>query len=226
MKKLFITAIAIMAISLNSNAQSFAESRDIIKQRKELAKLSKSEIDQKASKVARKEAKRLKKEGWQAVPGALPMEEQLDRRYRMEKELDAEMMPMYIWGHGQSIGENIDPAKIQALEFATQEMAKQIASEFIAYIKNSAGNQQLAPEQAASIAQTVSESGERIRQSIGRTINVEMLYRVLPNRNTEVSVHIAYSSKVAMNVVKQAIRAELESKAEGLYEEMEKVFSK
>ena len=37
-------------------------------------KSSKSELTQKATKVAKKEAKKLSKEGWTTTPGALPIE--------------------------------------------------------------------------------------------------------------------------------------------------------
>ena len=45
--------------------------------KKEKAKQAKAELKEKASKAARKEAKRLTKEGWRVAAGALPLEKQL-----------------------------------------------------------------------------------------------------------------------------------------------------
>lgn len=74
-------------------------------------KSSKSELTQKATKVARKEAKKLSKEGWTTAPGALPIEKQLDKAYMMSYEYDDNMFPKYIMGEAMSIGEIMMPPK-------------------------------------------------------------------------------------------------------------------
>lgn len=85
---------------------SFAQiSKEQAKERKVLMKSSKSELTQKATKVARKEAKKLSKEGWTTTPGALPIEKQLDKAYMMSYEYDDNMFPKYIMGEAMSIGE-------------------------------------------------------------------------------------------------------------------------
>lgn len=223
MKKIFIIAIVTMAISLNVNAQSFAESRDIIKERKELAKLSKSELNQKASKTARKEAKAFQKEGWKVNPGALPLDKQLDKSYMMQMEFDDNMLPKYIMGEGKSIGESYDAAKMQALELAKQNLAGQIQTEIVALVDNTVSNEQLPQEEAASVTRSVMASKNLISQRIGRTITVVEAFRVLPNKNKEVLVRIFYDSKMAMNAGKQAIRENLEAKGEELNEQLKKV---
>ena len=222
MKKLFITTIVIMTISLSINAQSFAESRDLIKERKELAKLSRSELNQKASKTARKEAKAFQKEGWKVNPGSLPLDKQLDKSYMMQMEFDDNMLPKYIMGEGKSIGANYDAAKMQALELAKQNLAGQIQTEIIAIVDNTVSNEQLPQEEAVSVTRSVMASKNLISQRIGRTITVVEAFRVLPNKNKEVLVRIFYDSKMAMNAGKQAIRANLESKADELNDQLKK----
>lgn len=222
MKKLFILACAIVASSITVKAQSFSEAREIAKERKELAKLSRSQLNQKASKDARKEAKAFKKEGWQVNPGALPLEKQLDRSYLMHLELDSEMMDKYIWGEARSIGENYDAAKMQALELAKQHIAGQIQSEITALVENTVANKQLAAEEAASVTETVMASKHLISQRIGRTVTVVEAYRVLPNKNKEVLIRIAYDSKKAMDAGKQTIREELKAKGDELHEKLDK----
>ena len=115
---------------------SFAQiSKEQAKERKVLMKSSKSELTQKATKVARKEAKKLSKEGWTTTPGALPIEKQLDKAYMMSYEYDDNMFPKYIMGEAMSIAENYDAAKMQALKLAkqlSQEQATSVTQSIIA----------------------------------------------------------------------------------------------
>lgn len=91
---------------------SFAQiSKEQVKERKDIISSSRSELTKKTTKVARKEAKKLSKEGWSATPGTLPIERQLDKAYIMSYEYDDNMFPMYIMGEAMSIGENYDTAK-------------------------------------------------------------------------------------------------------------------
>ena len=115
MKKLLFCIV----LSIVASGVGFAQSaKELAKERKELGKASKAELNSKATKAARKEAKQLKKDGWQAAPGALPLEKQLDRSYMMQFEYDEDMFPKYLMGEAMSIGGNYDAAKMQALELA------------------------------------------------------------------------------------------------------------
>ena len=122
MKKLVACLFVLMCTTIHVDAQN---SKDVQKVRRELYKASKSELNEKASKAARKEAKKLTKEGWKTAPGALPMEKQLDRSYTMQMEYDNDLFPKYLMGEAMSIGENYDAAKMQALELAKQNLAGQ-----------------------------------------------------------------------------------------------------
>ena len=224
MKKVFYSIIAIAAISVMSSQVSVSQNaKDISKERKEIAKLSKSELNEKAGKAARKEAKKLKKEGWEVVPGALPLEKQLDKSYLMQYEYDESFYPKYIMGEAMSIGENYDAAKMQALELAKQNLAGQIQTEVTALIENTVANRQLEKEDAASITESVLASKNLISQSIGRVIPVVEVYRVKSNKNREVLVRIAYNSDMAKEAAKQAIRKDLEEKGNKLHEQLDKV---
>ena len=130
MKKLFISMgiACLLAVPVCTSAQEVS-TKDIMKQRKEIYKASKAELNEKATKAARKEAKKLQKEGWTPAPGALPLEKQLDHSYLMQMEYDENMYPKYLMGEAMSIGENYDGAKMQALELAKQNLAAQIQTE-------------------------------------------------------------------------------------------------
>ena len=192
-----------------------------MKERKELRKMSKGELNEKATKAARKEAKKLAKEGWASAPGALPIEKQLDKSYLMQMEYDDNMYPKYLMGEAMSVGENYDGAKMQALELAKQNLAGQIQTEVTALIENSVANNQLGAEEAATVTKSVMAAKNLISQSIGRTITVVELYRTLNNKNKEVLVRLAYNGEMAKAAAKKAMREELEQKGNDLHEKLD-----
>ena len=198
-------------------------SKEQQKERKEIYKASKAELNTKATKAARKEAKKLTKEGWKSAPGALPIDKQLDKAYLMQMEYDETMYPKYIMAEAMSIGENYDAAKMQALELAKQNLAGQIQSEVTALVENTVANKQLAAEEAASVTQSILAGKTLISQSIGRTIPVVELYRTLSNKNKEVLVRIAYNGDMAKQVAKKAIREDLEKKGNDLHKKLDQL---
>lgn len=214
-----------LALAFALSVPAFGQlTKEQIKERNEISKLSKKDLNSKATKAARKEAKNLKKQGWMVAPGAIPLEKQLDRSYLMQMEYDTDMSPKYIMGEGMSTAENYDAAKFQALELAKQQLASEIQTELAAMIENEVSNRQLGPEQAASITETISKSKSLITQSLGRVLPVVEVYRTLPNRNKEVLVRVAYSMDEARKVTKKAIYEELKAKGQGLEKDLDKAF--
>lgn len=197
--------------------------KEQLKQRKELKNQTKDELDEKATKAASKEAKSLKKQGWLAAPGALPIEKQLDRSYRMQSEYDEEMFPMYIQGEGISTGQNYDAAKMQAMEMARQQLAGQIQTEMTALIESNVSNNQLEAGEAASVSKTIMAAKALISKSLGRTIPIMEVYRDLKNGNKEVLVRVAYSSKTAKAAVKKAVQEDLEKEGSNLQNKLDEL---
>ena len=221
MKRLVLLAALLLAVG---TGMTYAQSAmELAKERKELVKASKKELNEKATKAARKEAKQLKKVGWTTTPGALPLDKQLDKSYQMQYEYDVDMFPKYIMGEAMSIGTNYDAAKMQALELAKQNLAGQIQTEVTALIENTVANEQLSAEQAESITKSVMASKNLISQSIGRTISVVECYRTLQNKNKEVLVRIAYNSDMAKQAAKKAIREDLKSKGDELHQKLDEL---
>lgn len=219
MRSIIISLCAVWLVSLPLCAQ---DKEDIWKERKELRKMSREALKEKASKDARKEAKKLKKDGWLAAPGALPIERQLDKSYMMQQEFDDDMFPKYLMGEGMSIAENYDAGKMQATELAKQNLAGQIQTEITALIENNVSNKQLSADEAASVTQTVMGAKNFISQSIGRVITIVELYRTKKNGNKEVLVRIAYNSQMAKEAAKKAVRKDLEEKGEELINQIDK----
>ncbi len=220
MKKLLVLAMAMLVACTASFAQ---DAKEIKKERQTIQKLAKKQLDARVGKTTKKEARRLKKEGWVVTPGALPLEKQLERSYLMEYEYDADLYPKYIMANAQSVGENYDAAKTAATSLAITNLAGQIQTEVTALVENTVANNQLAAEDAASITETVMASKNLISQSIGRVITTVECYRVLDNKNREVMVRIAYNGDMAKQVAKKVIREELEKKGEKLHNQLDEV---
>lgn len=204
---------------------SFAQQTDykqLRKERQEIQKMAKKELKARVDRNTRKEAKRLKKEGWQVKPGALPLEKQLERAYLMQYEYDENQFPKYIMGEASSVGENYDAAKVAANSLAVTNLAGNIQTEVTALLENTVANKQLSPEEAASISETVMSSKNLISQSIGRTVPVMECFRINSKKNHEVLVRIAYNSEMAKEAAKKAVREELEKKGQNLHEQLDK----
>ncbi|MBD5282795.1 MAG: hypothetical protein HDS33_07200 [Bacteroides sp.] len=218
---LIIVAVIISAMQFSTYAQVTQKQ---LKERQELAKASKKELNEKVSKAARKEAKRLEKEKWQAAPGALPIEKQLDRSYMLQMQYDEDGFPMYVMGEGMSIGGNYDAAKMQALELAKQNLAATIQSEVVSLVKNNVVNKQLDEGKAASLAKIVNASRSRMSQSLERVITVVEMYQVVNGNNRQVLVRLAYSQEMAKATAKKAMIEAMEAEGDELQSEIDQLW--
>ena len=203
---------------LLTQAQSFEEAQ---KERAALRKASKAELNEKATKAARQEAKKLTKAGWLTAPGALPLDRQLDRSYLMQYQFDEDQYPKFIMAEAMSIGENYDGAKMQALELAKQNLAGQIQTEVTTLVESTVANGQLTAEEAATVTKIVAASKSLFSQRLGRVIPVVEVYRTLKSKNKEVLVRIAYNMATARAMVKQAVREDLERQGDNLHKDLD-----
>lgn len=206
---------AVTAACLLFSAQSaFSQlTKEQIKERQEIVKQTKKDLNQKASKDARKEAKRLENDGWKAAPGALPVVRQLDRAYVMQNEYDNDYMPKFFHSDGMAVSHSFEAAKTQATELARQALAGQIQSEATAIVENSVINNQISAEEAETITKTILSGQTLSSQTIGRIIPVVELYRDLPDGKKEVRVSIFYDAETARNLARKAATEELEAQA-------------
>lgn len=180
------------------------------------------DLSKKASRDAAKEAKQYKKEGWIVAPGMLPLERQLDRSFQLMIELDENGYQKYVSGEGQSIGNNYDAAKMQALEMAKMQMVSKVQSQISTIVDNTVSNAQLSREQAESVTETVAASKTLISQNIGRVMTIVEVYRDKPRKSKEVRVVIFYNAEMALQSAKKAIRSELEKKGDKIHEQLDK----
>ncbi|MCR5191947.1 MAG: hypothetical protein K6D59_01475 [Bacteroidales bacterium] len=207
-----------------ANAQSKDELKKIRKEREAISKMTNDELDDKVSKVARKEAEKYEKEGWKVNPGVLPMERQLDRVYNMEYEFDDNLMPKYIFGEARSVGTAYDAAKMQAMTLAKQELAGKIATEISVLVEAKVENNQLSEEDAQSLVQAAASGQQLITQSIGRVLTVVEVYRE-SGKNKEVLVRVAYRTDMIMKTAKEIMRKELEKIGSDAKDKIDELFA-
>ena len=180
--------------------------------------------DQKAAeKTINKEAKRLKKEGWRVAPGNVAMELQLKESFNMALEKDEKGYSKYVAGEAMTTGENYDAALFQAMNLAKLDLAGKIQTEVTELIDNKLANKQLNQKQAASLAESVAASKNLVSQKLGRVIVPVKMYRDLANGNVEVRTLMYYSHDMAMDIMKQTMREDLEQKADDLSKQLDKL---
>lgn len=194
--------------------------------KKEKAKQARAELKEKASKAARKEAKRLTKEGWRVAAGALPLEKQLDRSFQFELDVDDDMNPAYVQGQGRSTASSYDAARLQATELARQQLISKISSETTAMVDNLVANKQLEADQAATITTTMSEGKTIFSQKLGRVLTVLEIEREIANKNKEVEVRVFTKMSEIEKIARDAIRETMEQKGMQMSEELKEIMSK
>jgi hypothetical protein len=183
--KLFVTMM-LLSIALGASAQKPAE------------------LKEKASKEAKKEAKRLQKEGWIPAPGGLPIERQLDRSYFMQYELNDEMQAKYAFGNAQSTGQFYDAAKLQASEMAKSDLVGKLTIEVTTLLSSQLKNINGADGQTQSAQAAEAKSKSLISQRLSGITPILELQRTLKDGRVEVMVQYAYDkSKVTAPVMKE-----------------------
>lgn len=212
--------VMFMALSLSTSVMAQSSVQAKLKENRAALK------NESVSKDAKKEAKRLKKEGWTVSPGGLPLEKQVNRLYMFLEQADEDLNPLYFDGEGRATAENFAAAQIQATELARMNLASKISSEATGIIDNLVANKMLADDQAASITTTMVENKTIFSQKLGRLQTPLTVVRELKNKNKEVMVSVVSKASSIQEIAKEAIRAELEKQGKELSEELKAYLGK
>ncbi|MDE5888047.1 MAG: hypothetical protein K2H46_10735 [Muribaculaceae bacterium] len=205
-RAIYLIITVIIAVAFTATAQT---SKEAFKNVKQQNKYSRELLNTKPGKDAKKQAKKLKKEGWHESAGALSMEKQIDKSMLMTAEVDNDGYPAWFVGEATTVGENADGARIQAIELAKLNIVQQLEQEIAMGIENAVGNQQLSAQEAATATKTVVNSRSVMKQKLASVRPVVVLYRTLPNKNTDVMVRIFYSRTDMKNQLRAVLREEL-----------------
>ena len=180
-------------------------------------------MKRKASKLARKESRKFRRDGWYVAPGALPMDKQVEKSWVLQYQEDEDGYPQYLVSTGNSVAESQSAAKLQAIELAKLELAGVVQTSIIAIIENSVANNQLSREDAASVTKTVAASKNIIAQDIGRVVTLFEIYREVGDDNIECSIRIGYNSDMAYEAAKETVKDQLEERTEELHKKLDKI---
>ncbi len=171
----------------------------------------KKDIKDKAIKQARKEAKKLKKDGFNVAPGQMPMDKQIEATWIKRYETDDKGNKKWFVADARAVGETHSAAKLQAYEVAKVNLAGQIGTEVAGLIETNIANAQLNAEEAASVTETVATFKSIVGSKMGRTNTLFEADKTI-GKNTEIFVTIAYSYDEAVNMAKDIIKKELKGK--------------
>lgn len=215
-------AAFVMTISLNAVAQEKATGKDFKKLQKNEKVLNK-DLQKKAIKDARKQAKQLAKDGFQTPVGKLPLDKQIEAAWQKQAEMDTDGNPWWYIASSRAIGGNQSAAALQATNAAKIDLAGQIQTKVSQLIEAQVANDDMGQEEAASLSNVVAASKSVISATLGRVIPLVEVFRTLPNKNVEVQVTLGYSQQAATQAAVKAIRQELAQKSEALAKELDKL---
>jgi hypothetical protein len=207
---------SILSISLIMGIQSTVFSQ---KTEKEI----KSEIREKASKNARKEAKKYQAEGWDVAPGSLPLEKLIEKSWTKQLQENDKGEQMYIFADGNGVANTKSAAEMQALELGKIALASQIESKVSSLLTASVGNNQINKDDAATISEVIQSSKNIIATELGYVEPSFKIYRTPKNtKNVEVQVRLFYNVEQSMQITKKVIQKELRDKLKVNEEQLNK----
>lgn len=181
------------------------------------------EIKSRAVKEARKEAKRLEKEGWTVQPGNIPLDKQLERAWTKQYQEDESGYPLYLVAEARSVGETHTGSSNSAMEIAKLNLAGLIESKIAGLTEVSIANKEMTREDAATINKVVTASKNLIVQELGMVQVLFKTYRDVGKKNVETLTRIAYNGEMAAEAAKKIIRKELEKESEELHDELDQI---
>jgi len=196
------------------SAVSFAQQSD-----KELT----NEIKEKAVKEARKEAKKIQKEGWTQNPGSLPLAKTLENAWKKQYLTDENGDSRFITADGNAVAESKTAAEMQAIEMAKLQLGGQIETNISSLISANIGNAQLSTEDAASVTEIVQSAKNIIAMELGVVNPYFKVYRDIKDKKVEVQVRLFYDTKQSLVVAKKVVRKELKDKLKLNEEKLEKL---
>ncbi|MCX8112300.1 MAG: hypothetical protein N3E49_03775 [Bacteroidia bacterium] len=186
-------------------------------------KEARKEIQRKAIKQARKEAKRFKKMGYDVTPGSLPMEKQLEYTWIRLYQREPDGQATYLSADGNAVAETRTAAEMQAIEAAKLNLAGQLETFIRAIIEANIANAQLNTEEASSVTEFLTAAKNVIVTSIGQVEPSFKIYRNLANKNVEVNVKLLVSRNEVIQQAKKQVREELRQRLKGLQDKVDKL---
>lgn len=217
-------SIFLLAIFLISNGQLTAQTtstdKKVKKEQKKEQKETKDDLNKKAGKIARKEEKKLIKQGWQTM--GLPISKQLEQTWLKMYETEPNGYPRYIWAQEMVTANTYAAAQSQADNIAKLRIASQISSSIGALVDIAIANQEISATDAASITKVLENSKILVSQKLGRVFKTMEIYRIVDG-NYQMRTTICYDMKAALTIAKEIILEELKNESDVNKAQLEKI---
>lgn len=187
--------------------------------------------DLKAIKMARQEAKKRKKEGWDVPPGSVPMEKLFEKAWAIELETDDDGNPKYIMSTGASVAGTNSAADLAAMTAARNELAAAIQTKVTQLVEAKTANDQIDQKIANTLDKTIANGKSLIYATLSQVKTAYKIYRQVEDKqnkrnNVEVQVKLFYNQDEALKAAQKAIRKKLEEESNELGEELDKILDK
>ncbi len=175
------------------------------------------------NKRAKKEAKRLTKLGYYQAAGAPSLVDVLKKSWSYEFKTNKDGSPKYIVAEGVAVAETQDAVLTHATAMAKIKIAGEVGTKVADLVKDNRGSVQLNTKDATTVNKIIAKAQTFVSEELGRLITLSTLYRNINGNKVEVSIRIAYDSKVAYEVGKNIVRRKLEEETDLLDEELDKL---
>jgi hypothetical protein len=182
-----------------------------------------AELKDKAIKEARKEAKKMEKDGWGVSPGSLPLAKVLENTWMKQVMQDDNGNVRYIYADGNAVAETKSAAELQSIELGKLQLAGLIQTNMSSLISANVGNAQLSTQEAASVTEIVQSAKNMIAMELGYVDPSFKLIRNIGKDKVEVQVRLFYDTKQSLEIAKKVVRQELKDKLKLNEEKLEKL---
>ena len=216
MKKIAIGFLT-LALLVSAPAQSLAQAKA---EKKEVSKDKKFRFNR-LSRDVKKESKKYEKEGYRPFVGQMPINQQLDKSYRMQNEADESGFPMWIIATGSSVGSTQAAADMQAMELGKSRLVGLIETNFRAVVENTVSNNQISSTESVSVTKSIEVSANRVSKKLGMIVPVVKIYRMTGENKYEVQVQLAYNYELARKLMQAELRMEFEKESDDVRKKYE-----
>jgi len=217
MKKLLLLSVCAIFFSASLFAQT--SKKELKKEDRELTK----EVKEKAVRNARRDARKMKKEGWKVNPGTLPLDKLTENAWKKQLQTDEKGDPRYITADGDAVAKTKTAAELQAIEMGKLQLAGLIESNISALISGNIANAQLSTKDAASVTEIVASSKNLIATKLGYVNPFYKVYKNIGDNKVKVQVKLFYDTKQSLQIAKKVVRKELKDKLKLNEEKLEKL---
>jgi hypothetical protein len=216
MKKIAIGFLT-LALLVCAPALSFAQASAA---KKEVSKDKKFRFNR-LSRDVKKESKKYEKEGYRPFVGQMPINQQLDKSYRMQTEADDNGLPKWIIATGSSVGSTQGAADMQAMQLGQDRLVGLMETNFRSVVENTVSNNQISSTESISVTKSIEVSANRVSKKLGTIVPVVKIYRMTGKDQYEVQVQLAYSYELAYKLMQAELRLEFEKESDDVRKKYE-----